>query len=1032
MRFGPFGGAPGDGGRGPGGPGRPGRPGRPGGAGGSGGAGRSSGAGGSGGSGGSGGARPGRPGALLLTVIAVAALAGLFVLFSRIYTDVLWFDQLGYSEVFWTSRLTQAALFVVAGTVMGLSVWLSLRVAWRRRERVAPPGARDSLGQMQQRLESLRRLLFLGIPLALGLFAGAAATNAWQTVLLFLNQVPYGQTDPQFGLDIMFYLATLPFLRFLLGFLTSVVLVSGIAGLAVHYLYGGVAVREDGRPHVGRGAGKHVAVTVALFLLLQALTFWLNRYRTAQSQTGAWAGALYTDVNAVIPTSAILAVTALLVAGLFVWAAFTGRWRLPLVGAAVLVITSLVAGSAYPYLVQQYQVRPSERSLEAEFIARNIAMTREAYGLDDVQVTNYEGSTEAQAGALEGEAANTANIRLMDPNLISQTFGQLQQFRPYYWFPETLHVDRYELDGSTRDTILAVRDVNVDDSQSWVNRHTIYTHGYGVVAADASEVAAGGRPQFLVSEIPTRGPLANDGDYEPRIYFGQNSPEYSVVGAPEGAPAVERDRPQTADSAEDTAYTFQGDGGPSVGSLFRRLVYAVKFGSPELVLSSDVNEQSQILYDREPAERVRRAAPYLTVDSGAYPAIVDGRVQWIVDAYTTSDQFPYSTVQQLGEATQDALNRTPDQVINGRVNYIRNSVKATVDAYDGSVRLYAWDDQDPLLQAWQKVYPTSLTPYSEMSADLMDHVRYPEDMFKVQRELLGRYHVTDAGDFYENNDAWSVPEDPTRPGSVKQPPYYMTMQMPGQDEPAFSLTSTYIPQITEGAQQRNVLYGFLAADGDAGTGEPGVKAEGYGTLRLLELPRQTTVPGPGQAQANFDSNDTVSRELNLLRQGASDVLNGNMITLPVAGGILYVQPVYVRSSGGTTYPTLRKVLVSFGDQVGFADTLQEALDQVFGGDSGAQTPQEGQVETPAQPGGAQDAGPQQRLRTALIDAQDAINRGQEALANGDWAAYGEQQRRLEDALQRATEADDELQGGAPADPAQGDAAQGQDEAQPQG
>ena len=974
---------------------------------------------------------PGRPSALLLTVISVAVLTALFMLFTRVYTEVLWFDQLGFTEVFWTEILTKAALFLVAGALMALAVWLAIHLAWRHRTREAGPGARDSLSRAQRQLEPMRRLVFVAAPIVLGLFAGSAALNGWQTAQLFLHQVPYGRTDPEFGLDLMFFMATLPFLSMVVGYLISVVLIAGLAGLAVHYLYGSVGVREDGRLHVSRPARIHVAVTVGLFLLLQAVTFWLNRYRTLQSQSGGWAGAMYTDVNAVIPTSAILAVTAAIVAVLFVVAAFTGRFRLPLVGTAVLVITALVVGAAYPYIVQQYQVKPSERTLESEYIARNIEMTREAYGLDAVQVATYEGATETEAGALAGEEANTANVRLMDPNLISQTFGQLQQFRPYYAFPGTLHVDRYEVDGEIRDTILAARDVNVDDSQSWVNRHTIYTHGYGMVVADASEVAAGGRPQWLLSEIPTRGPLASDQDYEPRIYFGQNSPAYSVVGAPEGAPPVERDRPQTADSEDDTAYTFQGDGGPSVGGIFNRLAYAVKFGAPELVLSSDVNEESQILYDRDPMERVRKVAPYLTVDTSAYPAIVDGRVKWIVDAYTTSDQFPYSTAEQLGEATLDALSQGPNAALQGRVNYIRNSVKATVDAYDGSVDLYAWDTEDPLLRAWQEVYPASLRPYTEMSAALMDHVRYPEDMFKVQRELLGRYHVTDPDDFYENNDAWSVPSDPTRDDDVKQPPYYMTLQMPGQEEPAFSLTSNYIPQITQNAQQRNVLYGFLSAAGDAGTGEDGVKAEDYGTLRLLELPRSTTVPGPGQAQANFDSNATVSQELNLLRQGASEVLNGNMITLPVAGGILYVQPVYVRSSGGTTYPTLRKVLVSFGDKVGFADTLQGALDQVFDGDSGAVTPEEGQA------GGesGQPAGPQgtaeQELRSALQEAQDALTKGQERLAEGDWAGYGEQQDRLNEALRRATAADDALNGdagapapaeGAPA-PAGGDAAQ---------
>ncbi|WP_246858570.1 UPF0182 family protein [Citricoccus sp. SGAir0253] len=991
---GPFGSGPG----GPGGPRRPGEPGRPGNDGGA----RSA----------SGGPR--RPSALVLTVVVVAALVVLFMFFAGVYSDVLWYNQIGYSEVFWTEIRTRGTLFLVAGLVMAAAVWLSMWLAWRRRPRNLHSQTRDTLAQYQRQLEPMRRLVFIGIPVVIGFFAGSAAMNAWQDVLLFLNQQAYGKTDPEFGLDYTFYMASLPFLGLVLGFLISVVLISGIAGLLVHYLYGSVRVREQGGIVVEPPARVHIAVYAALFLLLQGGNYWLNRYRTLQSQDGNWAGALYTDVNAVIPTSTILAVAAVLVAILFVVTAFSGRWRLSLVGTAVLLVAAIVAGAAYPFLIQEYQVKPSEVTLEQDYIARNIEHTREAYGLADVESTQYAGSTDAEKGSLEGEAANTQNVRLMDPNLLSRTFGQLQQFRPYYGFPDTLHVDRYEVEDKVQDTIISVRDVNVDPTSSWVNQHITYTHGYGVVAADASEVAAGGRPSFLLSGIPTSGELGNDTTYEPRIYFGMNSPSYSIVGAPEGAPERERDRPQDASSDQDTTYTFAGDGGPSVGGFFNRLVYAIKFGSTEILLSSDVNSESQILYDRNPIERVEKVAPYLTVDSNAYPAIVDGRVQWIVEGYTTSNEFPYSTSQQLDSATRDALNTDAAANLTGRVNYIRNSVKATVDAYDGSVSLYAWDEEDPLLKAWQQVYPTSLKPYSEMSASLMEHVRYPEDMFKVQRELLGRYHVTNPVDFYENNDAWSVPTDPTQDDpSVKQPPYYMTLRMPGKDDPAFSLTSNFIPQITQGAQQRNVLYGFLSANGDAGTGRDGEKAEGYGHLQLLELPRQTAIPGPGQAQANFDSNAQVSQELNLLRQGASEVINGNLITLPVAEGILYVQPVYIQSTGPTSYPTLRKVLVSFGDEVGFANTLEEALDQVFGGDSGASTAdgQDPSAEEPgSQPQVPENQSAQEKLSQALADANEAIRASEEALASGDWTAYGEAQQRLNDALARATEADDAIRG----------------------
>ncbi|MDO5493367.1 MAG: UPF0182 family protein [Nesterenkonia sp.] len=1020
---------------------------------------RSSGSGGDGsdGSGGDGGTGqrtdrqgPRRPSALVITIVIIAALIGAFVLFSGFYAEIQWYNQIGYSEIFWTERLSRWGVGAVAFLIMGALVWLSLWVAFRNRPQTLDRQLNESVQRYQSTITSMRRLLMLGLPALLGLFAGTAAAGGWETVLLFFNQEPFGQVDPEFGLDYAFYVFTLPFLAFLNGFIVSAVLVAGIAGIVCHYLYGAIRIEPSGRFVVEKAARWHIAVTAALFVLLQGVNWWLDRYATLQSQGGNWAGALYTDVHAVIPAQTILAVAAVLVSAVFIVTAVTARWRFSLIGAAVLVVTALVGGALVPYLVQEYQVQPSEQTLEDEYIQRNMENTRFAYGIDDLDRTDYDAEVDVTEGALAGDTANTENIRLLDPNLVSAAFGQLQQFRQYYAFPETLSFDRYEIDGEVEDTVIAAREVNVSQDQSWVNQHLIYTHGYGLVAANASSVSADGRPDFTLQNIPTQGDLASDEDYEPRIYFGENAPQYSIVGAPEDATPRELDRPASSQSEDDATYTFSGEGGPDVGSMFHRLIYAIQFQSAEILLSGDMNEESQILYDRHPRERVQKVAPFLEVDQNIYPAIVDGRVQWIVEGYTTSDAFPYSMQQQLESATTDALTEGGD-VLSGQINYIRNSVKATVDAYDGSVTLYAWDDEDPVLQAWQNVFPDSVEPYSEMSAELMDHVRYPEDMFRVQRELLGRYHVTDSGAFYENNDAWSVPDDPTVDGEdLAQPPYYMTLQLPEEEEPSFSLTSTFIPQVTEDTQTRNVLYGFLAADGDAGTGEDGEKAEDYGSLRLLELPRDTAVPGPGQTQANFDSNSEISQSLNLLRQGASDVINGNMITLPAGDGILYVQPVYVQSTGDTAYPLLRKVLVSYGEEIGFADSLSEALDQVFGGDSGAEVAEGAGVEGAAveddledvedgeepattpedeDPGveeedvdetedeeaedeetPAPDGDAQQRLNDALSRASQAMQDSQDALDEGDYEAYGDAQAELLRAVEDAVAAEEELEG----------------------
>ncbi|RLZ02966.1 hypothetical protein CWC38_08305 [Kocuria tytonicola] len=962
----------------------------------------------------------GRPkrGALLPTVIAVVVLIALFVGFTQVYTDVLWFEQLGYLRVFVTRNLSVIALFVVSALIVAALMFLSMWLAHRSRPRDG--AVSDTMAKYQQALDPVRKVVMAAVPIIFGLFAASTVASQWKTVLLFFNQEPFGQTDPQFHLDLGFYVFTLPFLRLVIGFLVTALLLAGVAGLLMHYVYGGIRIHERGLTTT-RSARVQLGSIVAAFLALQAVNFWLDRYATLIKGSGKWTGALYTDVNAVIPTKGILAVAAILVAVLFVVAGFIGRWKLPVIGVAMLVVVAVVAGGLYPWAVQRFQVTPTEQALENEYIQRNITMTRQAYGLDKTEVTPYDATTETEKGALRQDTETTSNIRLLDPNVVSSAFAQLQQFRPYYQFPEMLNVDRYDIDGQTQDTVIAPRELNTDQIQGWYNKSVVYTHGYGVVAAYGSRVQADGKPEFMQAGIPSKGQISDD--YEPRIYFGEKSPEYSVVGGAEGDAPLELDRPQTNEGdAADAKTTFSGDGGPNVGNLFNKLSYSIKFQSTDMLLSDAVRPESQILYDRNPRERVEKVAPYLTVDGKPYPAVVDNKVVWIVDAYTTAESYPYSTPSVLQDATKDTQTAqgATAALPADRVNYIRNSVKATVNAYDGSVELYAWDDQDPVLKSWQKVFPSTVKPYSQMSADLMKHVRYPEDMFKVQRELLNRYHVTDANSFYANDDVWSVPNDPTQQNrDVPQPPYYLSMRMPGEKKANFSLTSSFIPQQNESGNTRNVMYGFLSANADAGTGKAGEKSPEYGKLRLLELPRSSSVPGPGQAQNNFNSNTAVSNELNILRQGASEVINGNLLTLPAGDGMLYVQPVYVQSSGDAAYPTLRKVLVGFGEKVGYAPTLDGALDQVFGGQSGATTDKGAGISEKAADAAQGGGGEKQdgdkaspspsasqpsrsaSLQEALDSANKAMKDSDQAMKDGDWTKYGEAQDRLKRAVEDA-------------------------------
>ena len=959
-----------------------------------------------------------RRGALAPTLAILGVLVVGMILLAQVWTDVLWYDQLGFVSVYRTQMFTRIGLFVVGGLVMAGGVLGSLVFGYRSRPVYAPVSPEQaSLDRYRDSIEPLRRLVMIALPIGLGLFAGSAASEQWKTFLLWVNQVPFGTKDPQFHQDISFFVFTLPWLTFLTGFLTAIVVLSGLAALITHYLYGGLRL-QGGGPRMTSAARIHLGSLAAAFLVLRALDSWLGRFSLSTQQSKLITGLTYTDANAVLPARGVLSAISLIVAVLFIVAAVWDGWRmLPVYGVALLVITAIVIGQIYPAIVQRFQVTPSAQELEAPYIKRNIDATRSAFGLADIQVTKYAAKTAATPGALRSDAASIPGIRLLDPTLVSRTFRQLEQNKQYYNFPDVLAVDRYPIDGQLRDTVIGVRELDLDNApagqRNWVNDHVVYTHGFGVVAAYGNQRTSDGQPVFFQSGIPSSGAL---GGYEPRVYFGEQSPDYSIVGAPAGSSPRELDFPDDKSVSGQQNNTYVGKGGVNIGSTFTRLLYAIKFREQNLLLSDALNSASRIMYDRNPRDRVQKAAPFLTLDGNPYPAVVNGRVVWLLDGYTTSDQYPYSALENLDQVTSDSLTQSSTSVTSlqaQQVNYMRNSVKATVDAYDGSVTLYAWDENDPVLKAWRKVFPGVVKPLSSIDGQLMQHLRYPEDLFKVQRDLLSRYHVTDAGVYFTQGDNWQVPNDPTESasGPQLQPSYYLTLQMPGQTSPSFSLTTTFIPTSGSSTSTRNVLTGFLAVNSDAGN-TTGQRATGYGKLQLLELPRDTTVPGPGQVQNNFNSDTTVSQALNLLRQGKSTVDYGNLLTLPMGGGLLYVEPVYVSSSGQGGYPLLQRILVAFGNQIGFSDTLDGALNQVFngtgtttggssgspGGGSTGTTGPSGSATTPA-------TGAQADLQKALADAGQAMKDSDAALKVGNFTAYGQAQARLKDAIQRALSAE---------------------------
>lgn len=995
---------------------------------------------------------------LIGVVLALAIVVGLFFALAQFITDVMWYDQLGFQSVIWTQLGTRIGLWIAYALLLAGVSFISATLAIRARPDAADGSTIRVKGDTIEigkgvSSRNARRVAVV-VSLIVGLIFGAQFNSNWSEILLMFNAQSFGTTDPQFGLDNGFYVFVLPGLRLIMSAVSLLLLAGIIFSVITHVLMGGIRITM---PVNGRGLfniTKRARRQIGIWLMLNMFAWAANQvvgvFSTLTTEGSRITGATYTTVNATIPVTFVMAaITVILGVVLGIWImkshALEGQapiavrasealkaWKVPTVAIASAVVVSLVLTVAWPMLLQRFRVNPNAQEMESTYIQRNIDATRAAYGLNKVKTEQYKATTEGEAGALADSAESTAQIRLLDPQIVSPTFKQLQQSKQYYTFADTLSVDKYEVDGVSQDTVIAARELDLDglDNRNWVNDHTVYTHGYGVVAAYGNKVTSDGQPKFFESGIPTQGKLTDSEQYEPRIYFSPNASEYSIVGAPDGTKSWEFDYPTGSEGATNT---FKGDGGPKIGNIFSRLLYAIRFGSDQILFSDRVNANSQILYDRSPKERVAKVAPYLTLDGRVYPAVVDGRVKWIVDGYTTSDAYPYSQMTDLGDATKDSTTETSSTVtgLNSQnANYIRNSVKSTVDAYDGSVDLYVWDESDPVIKAWEQIFPGQYHQLSEISGDLMSHLRYPESLFKVQRELLAKYHVSSANQFFSGEDFWQTPVDPTesqqaQQRDILQPPYYLTLQTGGSNEPVFSLTSSYIPA---GSSTREILTGFLSVDSDAGN-EKGKIGSNYGTIRLQELPKDSNVPGPGQAQNNFNASADVSKELNLLESGSTNVQRGNLLTLPLGGGLVYVQPVYVKSSGSTSFPLLKKVLVAFGDQVGFANTLDEALDQVFGGNSGASAGDaenveggtssgktDGKTDSSGQQGDASQGGSTDSstgndtsgtasgdLKNALNDAAQAMKDSDAAMKKGDWSAYGEAQKKLQEALNKAIE-----------------------------
>ena len=923
------------------------------------------------------GSRPRRWPAYVLA--GIVALAVAFTLLSGFVIDVLWFREVDQTSVYWTTLRTKALLGVVFGAAFFALLYVNLLIAqWLTPQtRVLTPD-QEVLERIRESVEPyVRWLLPLGA-LVLAVLVGIGVSGEWDTFVLWRNgsELTFGKPEEQFDLDPAFYIFTLPWLRFVQGWLFSSLVGVTVLTALVHALWGGI------RPQAPVFADKvtpavraHLSVLLGLIFLVKAWGYWIGRFDLLTSTRGAVQGASYTDVNAHLPALTFLTVVALICAVLFFVNIRVRLWSLPIIAVVLLGIVSVLLGAAYPAFVQQFRVGPNEQEYERDYIDRNIAGTRAAFGLDaieDVQPTLGDPLTPEER---EANATTLDNVRLWRPSILQESFRSLQRIRQYYDFPD-VDVDRYQTSEGPRLLMLSPREViqsGIPESgQTWTNEHLTYTHGYGAVAALASAASSEGQPVFTLEDIP----LSPDG--EPAIAPDRTSIYFGQIPSPETTPfvVVKTGTAEVDDANADTEY--EGTGGIEVGNFVQRAMFAWRFRDVNLLTSGQITDDSRIMLYRDLASRVPKVAPFLRYDYDPYLAVIDGRPTWIWDAYTVSDAYPYSQTIDVTEATGYQISED--------VNYMRNSVKVVVDAYDGSMEFYA-DLTEPIVRAWSGVFPKLFTDITTASEELEAHFRYPENLFQVQAAQYANYHVTDADDFYRKQDFWQVPVDPTEasaadagaaPGTTitqAQPlrPNYVLSALPGEPAETFRLVIPFVP-----AERENMV-SFLSASSDP---------EDYGKLVALEVPAGQTIEGPGQVFKRMQADQAFSEQRTLLGQAGSEIRFGDFLVIPVGQTFLYVQPVYVQAEQENSLPELQFVLAvnGSGEPVALGTNLAEALDEAIGVGEEPQGPGEeppGPGEEPQEPTGPTE----QQVEALLAEALQHFAAADEALRAGDLAAY---------------------------------------------
>ena len=921
------------------------------------------------------------PGGILRWAVPIVVLILLFILASiarNIYVDLLWFDSIGFRSVYRLQVVTRVWLFFAGAGVFlaffGANLLIFLRASRSNEEPPADAGNVDPIATGR-----LALVIGLAVTLFLSLIFGSQAASHWDTILVLMNSQPFGVEDPQFNQDLSFYVFRLPAFNFIVGWLMGLAVLTTIVVAA---LYGARVVLSGFALSPPRAAKPHVSLLLIVVLALFIWRYWLGRYALLYSDRGSAFGAAYTDVHAQLPMIYLLMGLAALVAVSIVVSLFRrGLLMLPVGAVGLWIAGAIVGGLIYPATVQQFTVNPNELAKEGEFIERNIEATRAAYGLDQIEERSFparvSGVTEAEIAA---NPETIENIRLWDNRPLRQVLNQLQAFSPLYDF---LHVDidRYVIDGEIRQVMLGARELDQtslpSDKQSWVNTRLQFTHGFGLAMVPVNEVADGGLPEYFIGDVPPVGIIDIE---QPRIYYGEIPAHFIIVNTDQ----QEFDFPIGEDRDETTIY--EGTGGVKLNSLLRRLAYAWEFGDYNVLISDAISDESRILYRRNIRERVESIAPFLLLDADPYLVTVDGRLFWIQDAYTQTDLYPYSTR------------------IAG-LNYIRNSVKIVVDAYNGDVTFYRIDMEDPIAAVYSEIYPDLFRPFDEMPQALVDHIRYPEDLFQVQAQIYLRYHITDARGFFLGEGFWDIPTE--RFGEQEQllEPYYVVMKLPDEEQEEFVLILPFRPR---GDRRNSIAWMAGRSDG-----------EQYGKLLSFRFPSGTQILGTSQVESLIDADTKISAQLTLWDQAGSEVIRGNLLMIPIGEGILFVEPIYLQATG-SPLPRLERVVVTNGNDIAMEETLEEALAVVLGQAAASApaidpgdltpptvppTPAPGQTPVPSPTPGPTTPLPDD-VQELVNEANDTFVRAQERLQQGDFAGYGEEIERLEEILQRLAELTD--------------------------